>query len=378
MFANKGARDQNTSGIKILRCPNCGSDIPVEDANKIAFTCPCCHATLINENNKFFNNFKANRVPRRFIPFSISKKDVENKFIAELVQKPEVPLDIFDVMKINAVDKYYLPMVSFEGVYEARGTISYRQKVGGKVDGKDASVVVNGTKSLVLSDNYNFLCSACAAQAPVPTDLLRFCDSRASMAKNFAKIDFSHEFTLEKLMAEDANLATVDPDYILDSNSVWHTTAVPIIKKMAEDDFAYEATKCNGTVGSVSTRIISNMEHNGTYVLVPFYNVSYSYQGVNYYYVIDGCGFGSDIWAPTDKNIKFTINMTLLFSVFSIFGGVLFAWFFADLADTAIGKTIYGTALFAFVALATAFLVRYKSFKRQCCKIKTERAQRFL
>ena len=105
MFANKGARDQNTSGIKILRCPNCGSDIPVEDANKIAFTCPCCHATLINENNKFFNNFKANRVPRRFIPFSISKKDVENKFIAELVQKPEVPLDIFDVMKINAVDK---------------------------------------------------------------------------------------------------------------------------------------------------------------------------------------------------------------------------------------------------------------------------------
>lgn len=122
---------------KQLKCPSCGATLNQDSPNQLIVECPYCHQQVVNDTYQFSGEDNEPRV----LEFSMTEKEVVEQMVNLLIGNKDVPTDIFDKMKINSIEKYYVPMYIFEGTFRAPWTAERerqekRQRIGrdGKIE----------------------------------------------------------------------------------------------------------------------------------------------------------------------------------------------------------------------------------------------------
>lgn len=121
--------------LKQLKCPSCGASLNQDYPNQLIVECPYCHQQVVNDTCQFSGK---NSEPRVF-EFRMTENEVVEQMVNLFIGNQDVPIDIFDRMRIFSIENYYVPMYVFEGTYRApwtaeRSREEKRQRIGS--DGK--------------------------------------------------------------------------------------------------------------------------------------------------------------------------------------------------------------------------------------------------
>lgn len=104
----------------VYSCPNCGAQI-VTDATTAATFCYYCHNPVV-----LSERLSGEFLPEQLIPFSITKKEAEQKFLEYVHSKKLVPKAFFDKQQMKHFSGVYFPYwvcdTTIEGKFTADGT----------------------------------------------------------------------------------------------------------------------------------------------------------------------------------------------------------------------------------------------------------------
>ena len=108
----------------IYNCPSCGAEI-VTDATTAATFCYYCHNPVV-----LGKRLEGKYLPNKVIPFKISKKEAEKRFLEYVGKKKFVPKAFFNKKQIECLSGVYFPY----WIYDA--------KLQGKLQGEGKKIRV--------------------------------------------------------------------------------------------------------------------------------------------------------------------------------------------------------------------------------------------
>lgn len=118
-----------------LKCPSCGAALSISSPYEIVVECPHCHSQVINESAY---QSKDNSVEPTVLPFCWTEDKIMKSFSDHLVGLQDSPTDVFAKMQIVSINKYYVPMYTFQGGFRAPWTAKVpreQKRVGVDRDG---------------------------------------------------------------------------------------------------------------------------------------------------------------------------------------------------------------------------------------------------
>lgn len=94
---------EETQEAYVYKCPSCGAEL-VTDATTAATFCYYCHNPVVLEGR-----VSGEYLPEEIIPFQITKKEAEEKFLEYVGKKKFVPRAFFDKSQIEKLSGIYFP-----------------------------------------------------------------------------------------------------------------------------------------------------------------------------------------------------------------------------------------------------------------------------
>lgn len=101
--AGKKNEESEQEEAVIYSCPSCGAQI-VTDATTAATFCYYCHNPVV-----LGKRLEGKYLPNKVIPFKISKKDAEKRFLEYVGKKKYIPKAFFDKKQIESLSGVYFP-----------------------------------------------------------------------------------------------------------------------------------------------------------------------------------------------------------------------------------------------------------------------------
>lgn len=287
-----------TLELQQVICPSCKQVITSFNPFEAEVECPYCH-------NKAFNPLitaKKVPVPERVITFQTSEMDFERAMIDSLVERDYVPTDVFQHIHPENIIKAYLPMFLYEGRYSAnwscaaapitsktRGGILRTLRIINFIVNKkweEKFQSYNGT----ASGNFAALCLAYDGR-DIPKELREFCE------QYHYNLMASKEYNPDLLGLKSGHSPlTLALD--ADTDVTWGKQGSSIVTQFAEQNALDEQLAGYEIRGFKTFNCSSNLNHNGRYVLAPFWFVYYTYNKEKHYFIMDGVGDRTAMSAP--------------------------------------------------------------------------------
>ena len=271
---------------KLITCPNCGAQMGMSQL--LELECPYCGSKFENP----LNQRSEDRVIKKIISFSLTANDVREILFKEFVYKDDVAKDIFDKLQIHTLKQYYLPMYLFYGKYRADWscTVIYEQKdkQGNKIEEyRPASGTATG--------NFSKLTLACGAGRNLPQGVKRYANVLECTSKLNSKMT---KFEASYLVSENKEAIEVIESNISEKEA-WNKSALQASIEKDAKDAAHSQTP-HRVIEDYN--VTANWEGSvGELVLVPVWYGSYSYNGEEYFFAIDGRGTNFDYSFPHDS-----------------------------------------------------------------------------
>lgn len=353
-------------GKSKITCPYCGEEIKIDSDKWLTKVCQGCLHVLVNEDCLFFKNYKLGRVPHNFIRFSVPPESVTELLFQALVRKTDAPLDLKNQCDISTVNKYWLPMVYFNGTLHAKGS--------GHITKKTRFL---SKTSYDVADEFSILCSVCGNYSnTIPKEVLDFC-WRVGFYPNELVSEKPVPYTFNDIVYSDADISMVsDFNDMLPPQQVWKTVGVKIAREQGESLIKEQADKEGATIDSksVSIELNKNVPMDETaYIMVPFWHIEYTYKDEKYYFVTDGVSGLFDIKSPVDKRLKAVLDHCALNIGLTFALAIIFASWAFDRLDTIGGTVLYITVLYVLLTIIIAFGFRMKKFNKECLNIRTKK-----
>lgn len=317
----------NSLELQQVICPSCKQVITSFSPFQAEVECPYCH-------NKAFNpliSAKKVPIPERLITFRTSEKDFEKSMINNLVERDYVPIDIFQCIKPENVIKAYLPMFLYEGTYQsswsckmAIETTEVRASLSGNsLNNKKVKKFIPHTGA--TQGNFSFLCLAYEGD-DIPKELKEF-------SKQYKyNVMASQEYDPALLGLESGEQPlTLALD--TDSDLTWNKYGEALV-----NDIATQSAREQLSGNEIQDFRASNsyhLNHNGRYILVPFWFVYYTYNSSKHYFIMDGLGDKTSMTAPINqeevnfvnkKNTIILIHACLCILTLFVFFAFNFYW----------------------------------------------------
>lgn len=129
-----GSRTENLDRESVLAvkvsCPTCKSEFELDGIN--TSPCPFCQSPCRNDSGGLSPILS----DTRFIPFSVSAKEVEQAFLKDVSESPDAPHAILlNIVLINA-ERVFVPVHAISGTYSAKwkGQVGFERQVRYEVD----------------------------------------------------------------------------------------------------------------------------------------------------------------------------------------------------------------------------------------------------
>lgn len=226
--------------------------------------------------------------PQLIVPFKVTRSDFASELITMLAENDNTPLEIFETIRFEKALKVFVPMYKFEGSYSGTWRCSV-ERAASSIR-KDPNNRYK-PKSGKISGKFAVLCRACSGEE-LPEALQEFTQLR----KYPGALTFSQEMP-ESGKNKKAKLLNAD----LVPDQVWHENGMDEVEQMARDESRRMAPGDRNFECSTNIRL----SDKGTYTLVPFWYIEYSYQGKTFYFLREGYGEDTD-WngLPEDPEIE--------------------------------------------------------------------------
>ncbi|MCM1169267.1 MAG: hypothetical protein NC324_04955 [Bacteroides sp.] len=281
-----------TLELQQVVCPSCKQVISSFSPFAAEVECPFCH-------NKAFNPLitaKKTPIPERLIVFKTNEKDFEHALIDNLIARDYVPTDIFQSINPGNVIKAYLPMYLYEGRFQSSWScqMAYMTtEVQASLDGK--SLKNKKVKRFVphsgnSQGNFSFLCLAYDGN-DIPEELRHFCSQFPYNVMSSKEYD-------PALLGLDSGESPMTLALNTDTDCTWNKYGDSLVNRLAEQN-ALQQLQGREIVDFRASNSYE-LNHNGRYVLAPFWFVYYTYDNRQYYFLMDGLGENCSMSAPED------------------------------------------------------------------------------
>ncbi|MBQ2875370.1 MAG: hypothetical protein IJE85_08745 [Bacteroidales bacterium] len=281
-------------------CPSCKQVISSFSPFAAEVECPYCH-------NKAFNPLitaKKIPVPERLIVFKTTEGDFEQALISNLVERDYVPTDIFNCINPENVIKAYLPMFLYEGQYQSSWSckVAYEAtEVRATSDGqgvKNKTVKKYAPQTGTSQGNFAFLCLAYEGK-DIPEELRTF----SSQFPYNTMASKEYDPGLLGLDAEDSPI-TLPLD--ADTDLIWTKYGDSLVNQMASDNAKQQLS--GEDIKDFRASNSYNLNHNGRFVLAPFWFVYYTYNNEKHYFIMDGLGENTAMTTPVNQEEVAFVN----------------------------------------------------------------------
>jgi Zn-finger nucleic acid-binding protein len=325
-----------------IECPVCGVMIDIDDNSGLKIECPNCHEMVTNayareklenkrkttrkqpDSSKSKSKKSQNASDYMIIGdndyqnsstgndgFSIdvvseSKYDedgVKKELVNALVEKDNVPSDIFEKLNIEMVRKYYLPYQLFEGTYQVPWNAVYEWN-------EYVDYVENGVKKTMRQKQYgesngiadgkfSYLYLVCSGDN-IPPKLFKKAQKKTSVSKKV--VPYSSDI-------EEGENVVVMPNSNFETNWTKKVSKKVLAKgkedaeKQARSNEAGAFMKALGTGAS-----LQNYNYQVNYdlkklqtILIPFWYIDYNYQDTHYGFIMDGGGNFIELESPENE-----------------------------------------------------------------------------
>ncbi len=101
------------SELKTMVCPACGASLSVEGTVPSSIKCDRCGCVL----QYAAAAVETMTAPARIVPFGISEEKFRTGFYRQLVDTNLVPTDIFERIKVDKIERAFLPVYRVKGSY---------------------------------------------------------------------------------------------------------------------------------------------------------------------------------------------------------------------------------------------------------------------
>ena len=273
--------------LQQFHCPSCGQNITQLTPFKASIECPYCHQVSLNP----LVVDKSILVPERVIPFTVSRDDFGEMIIEELVDEPNLPLDLFDQITFGTVIKAFLPMFEYTGSFDGVWNCEEAYTVEHKRRRNNTTVVERETRYRPVSGqacgNYSVLALAYQGK-DIPREFQRFVHVFNTPEAN------SYPFNPE-LMGLDSGEQILALEMNLEPRNVWVQQAEDYVKARAVRACENQAPRQRRNF-RCSTSI--DPDEEGVYTMVPFWLVNFFYDGETWNFLADGTGSWRHLSAP--------------------------------------------------------------------------------
>lgn len=313
--------------MKTQTCPNCGANITNPESTIRDTVCPYCGSAVVlcKDNN-------SNDEKYRIIPFKITEQEAINFLTKELVRNDNVPADVFEHLKIEAVKKYALPMYLFngtiEGTWTATAIIQQSRRVK-RNNGLFATEYYNESQPISGSGRGAFwLMSIGNVKTNLPNNLRQFAHA-VEYTHAHSEISFLKPTSeIPQLLRDDVIEISFDTERMTVFQSEGFNNAI--------DRLATQSAVSQLPQSYKDFRQTWNAHCNySESVLLSVYYIIFSYKGQDYYFCVDGIGNQAYINPPQDSNSnkafnstrKFQLALTIIIGILSLGGGIFISPF---------------------------------------------------
>lgn len=264
---------------KNQNCPNCGAQVNYSNSRELK--CSYCGSSFVNplyegkaiKREAEEKPIKQGIKERQFeIPFISSGDDIKMALYDSFVTNDEVPVDIFDKLKIVSLKRYYLPMFCFSGRYDAPWSctkvIRRKDNQGNEYkDYQQASGLTRGKFNKLVLASYS---------RELPSDLLKY----ARVLSYTPDLNASKKTSTQSVSS---HIKTVSQDRSRDecwNDDIFHKNIDSTARTAAwEDAIGWQAENFNCSTSFVCDR--------SELINIPIWYGIYSYKGKEYYFAMD-------------------------------------------------------------------------------------------
>lgn len=294
------------------KCPHCGAETTEQ-------ICEYCGSSIQQE--------EISETPTKInvIPFTISQDEAINFLYKRLVEENDVPLDIFNHIKIERVEKYVVPMFLFNGAIEGSWSATILNEKSRQVQRNGQQYTEYYTEYVPITGNLNsafWLMSSSNQKTATPPCLLQY----------IGAVDFSEVHASNIISVDSRSVVTKEDCQYLESDSepmavfrspniTNHLNVIATQVAMSQVPGKYQDLKLTwNATGDLKDTI-----------LLSVYFITFSYKGEEFSYCIDGVGASQFINTPKDTNpakklrrnciLKLIISVVLgIIAAFQAFG----------------------------------------------------------
>ena len=301
----------NQEYLKELKCSGCGQSITNFDKNSDTVVCPFCKKEFLNPFKQQLQNAAAggavtsgnSNEPNLIYPFQTNVEDFSDQIITNLITTNDVPLDIFQQLSFDRIERLYVPYFSYQGSYYSSWNCEVPRKVGSGQDQRTEYYPHSG----FTNGNFRVLCPAWANtpgsdENSLPSELTRFIENDDVM-KEFKEINGS---LFESSMVQDSSNPD-DPKFRVmkinkDARSTWNNEGQRVVERIAENKAGDQAPSGKRNLRcSTSVELDQSYRDRSESVLVPFWYTQYSYGDQQFFFVSSGVNKNLKDWThPID------------------------------------------------------------------------------
>lgn len=263
----KAQTEQKTEGKEeavIYNCPSCGAEI-VTDATTAATFCYYCHNPVV-----IGKRLEGKYLPNKVIPFKVSKKEAEKRFLEYVGKKKYVPKAFFDKKQIESLSGVYFPY----WVYDAT--------VNGKLQGEGRKIRVwrTGDEEFTETKFYQIERTGEVDLKDMTANALQKANVKLMNGVLPYKFDEMKDFNMGYLSGFLAEKRDIEKNAV-------ETEMKKAMKESAEK-------LLRGTVSGYNSVSVNNLSavpknEHWNYVLLPVWTVTYKGKdGKIYYYSMNG------------------------------------------------------------------------------------------
>ena len=278
----------NQEYLKELKCSGCGQSITNFDKNSDTVVCPFCKKEFLNPFKQQLQNAAAggavtsgnSNEPNLIYPFQTNVEDFSDQIITNLITTNDVPLDIFQQLSFDRIERLYVPYFSYQGSYYSSWNCEVPRKVGSGQDQRTEyyphSGFTNGNFRVIENDD---------------------------VMKEFKEINGS---LFESSMVQDSSNPD-DPKFRVmkinkDARSTWNNEGQRVVERIAENKAGDQAPSGKRNLRcSTSVELDQSYRDRSESVLVPFWYTQYSYGDQQFFFVSSGVNKNLKDWThPID------------------------------------------------------------------------------
>lgn len=300
---------RNEEFLKELKCSGCGQSITDFDRNADTVTCPFCKKKFLNpfknsessSEKEFYERKSGNST--FIIPFKEDVESFSDQIISHLTTTNDVPLDIFNQLSFDRIEKLYVPYFTYQGNFYCSWNCEVPIKSGSNTEYRHHSGNTNGNFKILISAWGN---ASDSEENRLPSGIAQFID-------NFAvnnEIGNQNGAVFEPSMVQNSDDQNEPKFKVLnanqDSRSLWNSYGQTIAGRIAENRAreiapeGFRKLKCSTSV-ELDPRFLDKSET----VLVPFWFTQYSYCNQQFYFVSSGVNKNTNDWThPVDPALK--------------------------------------------------------------------------